>query len=117
MVRLLIDTYRAAEHQPGRLRGEFTTQEIVKYVAMCLKPGTRKSTGPDRCPGELTKMMTDEEFQIKKMWVNEIFTEDTSRQRATMNATILQLHKGGGTYKTSDQRPVVLLNSMYQLLK
>jgi len=43
MVRLLIDTYRTAEHQPGRLRGELTSQEIKKYVAMCLKPG--KSTG------------------------------------------------------------------------
>jgi len=53
-----------------------------------------------------------------KMWVNEILTEDTSQQRATMNGTISQLHKGRGTNKTSDQRPVVLLNrdSVYQLL-
>jgi len=50
------------------------------------------------------------------MWVNEILTEDTSRQRATMNGTISQLHKGGGTNKPSDQRPVVLLNSVYALL-
>jgi len=115
MVRLLIDTYRTAEHQPDRLRGELTSQEIKKYVAMCLNPG--KSTGPDRCPNELTKTMTDEEFQIVKMWVNEILTEGTSRQRATMNGTILQLHKGGGTNKTSDQRPGVLLNrAVYQLM-
>ena len=33
-----------------------------------------------------------------------------------MNGTISQLHKGGSTNKTSDQRPVVLLNSGYQLL-
>jgi len=92
MVRLLIDTYRTAEHQPGRLRGELTSQEIKKYVEMCLKPG--KSTGPDRCPNDLTKTMTDEEFQIVKMWVNENLTEDTSQQRETMNSTILQLHKG-----------------------
>jgi len=72
MVRLLIDTYRTAEHQPGRLRGQLTSQEIQKYVAMCLKPG--KSTGPDRCSNELTKTMTDEEFQIVKMWVNEMLT-------------------------------------------
>jgi len=50
-MRLLIDTlidvaYRTAQHQPGRLRSELTSQEIQKYVAMCLKPG--KSTGPDR---------------------------------------------------------------------
>jgi len=115
MVRLLIDTYRTAEHQPDRLRGELTSQEIKKYVAMCLKPG--KSTGPDRCTNELTKTMTDEEFQIVKMWVNEILTEGTSRQRETMNGTISQLHKGGGTNKTSHQQPVVLLNSaVYRLL-
>ena len=53
---------------------------------MCLKPG--KSTGLDRCPNEPTKTMTDEEFQIVKMRVNEILTEDTSRQQATMNGTI-----------------------------
>jgi len=45
-----------------------------KYVAMCLKPG--KSTGPDRYPNELTKTMTDEDFQIVKIWVNEILPED-----------------------------------------
>jgi len=99
MVRLLIDSYRTAEHQPGRLRGELTSQEIKKHVAMCLKPG--KSTGPDGCPNELTKTMTDsdEEFQIVKMWMIEILTEDTSRQRATMKGTILQLHKDGGITK------------------
>jgi len=87
MVRLLIETYRTAEHQPGRLRGELTSQEIKKNVAMCLKP--RKSTGPDRCPNERTRTMTDEEFQIVIMWVIEILTEDTSRQRATKKGTIL----------------------------
>jgi len=51
-----------------------------------------------------------------KMWVNEILTEDTSRQRATMNDTISQLHKSGGTNKASVQRPVVSLNSVYQRL-
>jgi len=74
--RLLIHTYRTAEHQPDCLRGELTSQEIKKYVAMCLKPGKR--TGPDRCPNELTKTITDEEFQIVKMWVSEILREDTS---------------------------------------
>jgi len=34
-----------------------------------------------------------------------------------MNGTISKLLKGGGTDKTSDQRSVVLLNSVYQLLK
>jgi len=34
----------------------------------------------DRCPNELTKTMTDEEFQIMKMWVNTFLIEDTSQQ-------------------------------------
>jgi len=33
-----------------------------------------------------------------------------------MNGTISQLHKRGSTNKTFDKRPVVLLNSGYQLL-
>ena len=70
MVKLLIDTYRTAEYQPGCLRGERTShwQKIKKYVGMCLKTG--KGTGPARCPNKLTNMMTDEEFQIMKMWMN-----------------------------------------------
>jgi len=66
--------------------------------------------------------MSDEEFLIVQAWVNEILTLpektiDTARQsRPAMNSTISQLHKGGSANKTSDQRPVVLLNSGYQLL-
>jgi len=90
------------------------TVSSKKYVATCLKAG--KSTSPDRCPNEQTKTMTDKEFQIVKMWVNEILIEDTSQQRETLNGSILQLHQGGGTNRPSDQRSVVLLNSVYQLL-
>jgi len=73
----------------GRLGEELTSQEIKKYVAMCLKSG--KSTGQDRCSNELTKTMTDEEFQFVNMWVNDVLTRDTSRQRLTMNGTISEL--------------------------
>ena len=65
------------------------------------------------------KTMSDEEFLMVQAWVNEILTLpektiDTPRQsRSTMNGTISQLRKGGSTNKTSDQRPVVLLNSGY----
>jgi len=66
--------------------------------------------------------MSDEEFLIVQAWVDEILTLpektiDTARQSwSTMHGTISQLHKGGSTNKTSDQRLVVLLNSGYQLL-
>ena len=62
---------------------------------------------------------------IVQEWVNEILTLPTKidhtgngQKRATMNGAISQLHKGVSTNKTSDQRPVVLLNdSVYQMLK
>jgi len=66
--------------------------------------------------------MLDEEFLIIQAWVNEILTLrektiDIARQsQSTMNGTISQLYKGSRTNGMSDQRPVVLLNSGYQLL-
>ena len=120
MTKLQIDAHRTASGTQGRLRAALTSQEIAKYVEHCLKPG--KAPGPDKCPNETLKTMSDEEFLIEQAWVNEILTLpkkiiDTARQnQSTMNGTISQLHKEGSTNKTSDQRPVVLLNSRYRLL-
>ena len=103
-----------------RLRVALTSQEIARYAEYCLKPG--KAPGLDKCPNELLKTMSNKEFLIVQAWVNEILTLsektiNTARQsQSNMNGTILQLHKGGSTNKTSDQRLVVLLNSGYQLL-
>jgi len=115
--QLKIDAHRTAIGTQGRLSGALTSQEIAKYVEHCLKPG--KAPGPDKCPNEPLKTMSDEKFLIMQAWVNEILTLtkkiiDTARQSwSTMNGTIWQLHKGGSTNKTSDQRPVLLLNSGY----
>ena len=115
-----IDAHRTASGTQARLHGALTSQKITKYVEHCLKPG--KAPGPDKCPNELLKTVSDEEFLIMQARVNEILTLpekiiDTARQiRSTMNGTVSQLHKRGSTNKTSDQRPVVLLNSGYQLL-
>ena len=86
----------------------------------CLNPG--KVPGPDKCPNKLLKTMSGEELLIVQAWVDEILTLpkkpiDTARQSlSTMNSAISQLHRGGSTNKTSDQRLVVLLNSGYQPL-
>jgi len=120
MAKLKINAHRTASGTQGRLRGALTSQEIAKYVKHCLKAG--KAPGQDKCPNELLKTMSDEEFLIVQAWVNEILTLpekaiDTARQSlSTMNGTIFQLYKGGNTNKTSDQRLVVLLNTGYQLL-
>jgi len=66
--------------------------------------------------------MSDEEFLIVQAWVNKILTlpgktiGTACQSWSTMNGTISQLHKEGSTNKTSGQRPVVLLNTGYQLL-
>ena len=97
MTKLKIDAHRTTSGMQGRLRGAHTSQEIAKYVDYCLNPG--KAPGPDKCPNELLKTMSDEEFLIVQAWVNEILTLpektiDTARQsRSTMNGTISQLNK------------------------
>ena len=117
LTKLKIDAHRTASGPQGRLRGAPTSQEIAKCGEHSLTPG--KAPGTDKCPDDLLKTMSDEEFLIVQAWVNEILalpetTIDTARQsRSTMNGTISQLHKRGSTNKTSDQRPVVLLNSGY----
>jgi len=121
MTKIRIDTRRTASGKQGRLRGALTSQEIAKYVEYCLKPG--KAPGPDKCPNELLKTMSDEEFFIVQAWVNEILTlpdktiNTAWQSRSNMNGTIYQLLKGGSTNRTSDPRPVVLLNNGYQLHK
>jgi len=41
------------------LHGALTSQEIAKYLENCRKPG--KAPGPDMCPNELLKTMSDED--------------------------------------------------------
>ena len=106
MIKLKIDAYRTARGTQGRLRGALTNQEIAKYVEYCLKPG--KVPGPDKCPNELWKTMSDVNFLIVQAWVNEIFTlgrNPINTAHKSLSSTISHLHKGGSTNKTSDQRP------------
>ena len=57
MTKLKIDAHRTASGTQGRLRGALTSQEIAKYIEHCLNPG--KAPGPDKCPDELLKTMSD----------------------------------------------------------
>jgi len=119
MNKLKIDECRTASGTQGRLHGAPSILRIAKHVEYCQ---LGKASGPDKCPNELLKTMPDEEFLIVQAWVNRILTLpeetiDTARQSlSTMNGTTSQLHKGGSTHQTSDQRLVMLLNSGYQLL-
>jgi len=112
MVRLLIDTYRTAEHQPGCLRGELISQEIKKYVAMCLKQG--KSTGLDRCQWT---HKNDDGRGVPNC--ENVGKWNFDRRHKSTASNVEQHHFAASQRwrnKTSDQRPVVLLNSVRQLL-
>jgi len=70
--------------------------------------------GQDALQNEHIKAMSDEEKEILRGWVNAILdpgnpTEMTEEETRGM---ISLLHKGGATSdKTSDLRPIILLNS------
>ena len=91
MTKLKISAWPASGTR-GRLRCALTSQEIARYINHCLKPDN--APGPDKCPNELLKTTSDEEFLIVQAWVNEILTllekpMDTGRQsRSIMNGTI-----------------------------
>jgi len=77
MTKLKIDAHRTTSGTQGRLRGAL--QEIAKYVECCLKPG--KAPGPDKCPNELLKTMSDEESIIVQAFVHEILTLSRENHR------------------------------------
>ena len=55
------------------------------------------------------------ELNIIKLTLPEKPIDTACQSQSTMNGPIFQLHKGDNTNKTSNQRPVVMLNSWYQL--
>ena len=109
---------KIAAHKGYRLRGEITKDEMGKYVKNYLKAG--KAGGLDGATAETLKSMSDEEMDIMRLWVNSILTTEKSQQSMTakdMLGRIRMLHKGGSTaHKPSDWRPVVLLNTVNQLV-
>jgi len=72
ITKLKIDACRTASGTQGRLCGALTSQEIATYVHYCLTPDKAPQPGPDKCPNELLKTMSDEEFSIVQVWVNKI---------------------------------------------
>jgi len=68
MVRLLIHTYRTAEHQPGRLRGELTSQEIKKHVTMCFNGNQAKAQVRTDAPMRIKPVVHPLEVQMDSIF-------------------------------------------------
>ena len=115
MDKLNIFAGKRAKPEDGGLRGQLTAGEWQAYVMSRLRNG--KSPGPDRYQNELLKTMTDNELEILRIWANEVLCGKRQMTEDDLNGTISLLHKGGDTLNLpSDFRPVVLLNSINQLI-
>jgi hypothetical protein len=79
-----------------------------------------KSPGPDSFQDELIKTMPSEQLKVIQQWLNEILGTGEIVTKVTeedMTGVLSLLHKGDPLAdQPSHWRPVVLLNSMNQLV-
>jgi len=100
-----------------RLRGKISESAFKKCIDTYLK--TAVAPGQDTLQNEHIKAMSDEEKEILRGWVNTILDPEnpTEMTEEETRGMISLLHKGGATSdKTSDLRPIILLNSTHQLV-
>jgi hypothetical protein len=103
------------------------TTSVADVVSVCttsavdvyLKPG--KAPGPSKVPNDLIKKESSIEMKILRAWTDQILvTEKLTPDilcEEDVHGVISLFHKGGGTtIHPSDWSPVVLMDSMNQLL-
>ena len=109
---------RLARPDKGRLRGKLTDEEFEKLLSTYVKGNL--SPGPDGVISELLRDATATERRIILHWINMVLTSEEPGLRLSLrevHGLVALLHKGGGsTDRASDYRPVVLLNSLFQLI-
>ena len=109
---------RLARPDKGGLRGKLTKEELDKVLATYVKG--RLSPGPDGVISELLKDATSTERSVILQWINEVLTSEDPGLKLSVkevHGLVALLHKGGGsTVRAENYRPVVLLNSLFQLV-
>ena len=100
------------------LRGPVKDSEMQKISDNYLK--NNKAPGPDSFQAELIKTMSPKQLQVIQKWLNEILATGDIVTKVTeedMTGILSLLHKGGPLGdQPSHWRPVVLLNTMNQLV-
>ncbi len=100
------------------LKDPIKDSEIQKITDHYLK--NNKAPGPDSFQTELIKTIASEQLKVIQEWLNEILATGeivTEVTEEDMTGILSLLHKGDPmTDQPSHWRPVVLLNSMNQLL-
>jgi hypothetical protein len=109
---------RLARPDKGGVRGRLTEEELEKVLATYVKG--RLSPGPDGIISELLKDTTSTERSIILQWIHEVLTTDNPGHKLSVkevHGLVTLLHKGGGsTVRAENYSPVVLLNSLFQLI-
>ena len=118
MENLGIFEHRTAEGTTRRLRKELEEEEWARFIEKRLKWGV--APGPDGVSSDLIKTMSRTEKEVLRVWVNQILTTGDKPREITdeiRNGTIALLHKGSDTTELfTDWRPIVLLNTVSQLV-
>ena len=109
---------RLARPEKGGLRGTLTEEELEKVLSTYVKG--HLSPGPDGVIMELLKDDTCTERKVILLWINDVFTSEDPDLRLSVkevHGLVSLLHKDGGwTDRVRDYRPVVLLNSLFQII-
>jgi hypothetical protein len=100
------------------LKGPIKDSEMQKIADHYLK--NNKAPGPDSFQAELIKTMPPVQLKVMQQWLNDILKTGEIRTKVTeedMTDVLSLLHKGGPMADQSTHcRPVVILNSMNQLV-
>jgi hypothetical protein len=100
------------------LKGPIKDSEMQKFADHYLK--NNKAPGPDSLQAELIKTMPPEQLKVIQQWLNDILKTGEIVAKVTeedMTGVLSLLHKADPLPdRPTHWRPVVLLNSMNQLL-
>ena len=107
---------RLARPEKGGLRGKLNEEELEKVLATYVKG--RLSPGPDGIISELLKDTTCIKRKVILRWINGVLTSEEPGLRLSIKKVhgLVALLDGGSTDRASDYRPVVLLDSLFQLV-
>ena len=110
--------HETSRPEKGGFGVKLTEEELEKVLSTCVEG--RLSPGPDGIISEFLKDDTCTERKKILLWINGVITSEEPGLRLSIKEThglVVLVHKDtGSTDRVSDYRPVVLLNSLFQIV-